>query len=64
MVIEEEEDGGSLAASSADVANYEQVESEFVMIAGAPERAAFARTGNDLIRSGKVAVVLLATESA
>jgi hypothetical protein len=63
MVIEEEDDEKSLAADDLN-ANFEQVEPEFIMVPQAAQIAAFAITGNDLIRNGKVAAVLLASDSA
>lgn len=64
MVIEEEDGEGSLAASSVDISNFETVEPEFVLAPAAGELDAFAKSGNDLIRNGKVALCLIATESA
>jgi hypothetical protein len=64
MVIEEEDDEKSQAASYADLNTFEQVEPEFIMTPLAAQITAFAKSGNDLIRNGKVVAVLLASDSA
>lgn len=64
MVIEEEDDEGSLAASSVDMANFETIGPELIIAPTLAERDTYAKNGNDLIRNGKVAMCLIATESA
>ena len=64
MVIEEEDDEGSLAASSVDIANFETIGPQFIIAPTLAERDTYAKSGNDLIRNGKVAMCLIATESA
>ena len=64
MVIEEEDDEGSLAASSVDITNFETIRPEFIIAPTLTEKDTYAKSGNDLIRNGKVAICLIATESA
>jgi|TARA_B110000285_G_scaffold173594_1_gene194543 hypothetical protein len=67
MVIEEEEDEDSNAADSSDaIAVLDIIDASLVANAallqktGSSEGANYIRAGNDLIRQGKVAVVILA----
>ena len=67
MVIEEEEDEESNAADSSDaIAVLDIIDASLVANAallqktGSSEGANYIRAGNDLIRQGKVAVVILA----
>jgi hypothetical protein len=67
MVIEEEEDEDSNAVDSSDaIALLDTIDASLVANAallqktGSSEGANYIRAGNDLIRQGKVAVVILA----
>jgi hypothetical protein len=67
MVIEEEEDEDSNAVDSSDaIAVLDTIDASLVANAallqktGSSEGANYIRAGNDLIRQGKVAVVILA----
>ena len=71
MVIEEEEDEESNVGDSFDLPpSLDTIDPSMIASAavlqkaGSSEGASYLRAGNDLIRQGKVAVVLFAVESA